>query len=308
MQRFRVAEHSMLPELSPGDEFVASSLVLPGAGSVVALPHPERADFWLVKRVVEKPGVGLGLIWVESDSPSVPSVDSRTFGPVPVESALTRVDRLEPATFSEAAHFLAGEDAALAAVIDRFGVPEFWQRPAGFSTLTLLILEQQVSLESGAAVFQRLADLCGEVTPGRLAEVGDTRLRGIGVTRQKASYLVGLAEMVLAGELEFDALTALRPEAARAALLEIRGVGNWTADAYLVSALALPDVFPLGDRALQVGTMEVLGLEAPAIGEDLELLSRPWRPVRAVAARLIWHAYLSRRGRTEPKHATGPVI
>jgi DNA-3-methyladenine glycosylase II len=80
----------------------------------------------------------------------------------------------------------------------------------------------------------------------------------------------------------------------------VKGIGPWTADAYLLSALGFPDVFPVGDRALQVGTGEVLGMSSVPDEEELEIVSAPWRPIRAAAARVIWHAYLKRRGRVEP--------
>jgi DNA-3-methyladenine glycosylase II len=110
---------------------------------------------------------------------------------------------------------------------------------------------------------------------------------------------------VTTGDLDLEALEREPEDRAREILLSCRGIGPWTADVYLLSALRHLDVFPVGDRALQVGTGEVLGLAEPPSPDDLEFLSQPWRPVRAVAARLIWHAYLARRGRSEPEHALG---
>ena len=129
----------------------------------------------------------------------------------------------------------------------------------------------------------------------------------IGITWQKAGYIHDLAVSIRAGELDVDALAGEPPEQARASLLEMRGIGPWTADAYLLSALRLPDVFPIGDRALQVGMTELLGMTRLLFPDDMEFLSRPWRPLRAVAARIIWHAYLSNRGRVEPPDPTASV-
>jgi DNA-3-methyladenine glycosylase II len=113
-----------------------------------------------------------------------------------------------------------------------------------------------------------------------------------------------LASSIVSGDLDLDGLEGASPEGARSSLLEVRGIGPWTADVYLLSAPRLPDVFPLGDRALQVGMTEVLGMTRVLFPDDMEYLSRPWRPVRAVAARIIWHAYLSNRGRVEPPDPT----
>lgn len=304
MIRFRVAEDSMLPSLRPGDEFVATSSRRARIGEVVALRHPNRDDFWLVKRRVEPPQpLPDDLAWVASDNGAVSAVDSRAFGPVPVADLLPRVERLDPTVFTEAVDLLIEEDGALRGLVDEHGVPELWGRPPGFATLALLILEQQVSLESGAAVFRRVSASAGGVTPEHLLDLGFEGLRQAGVTRQKSTYLIGLAEQVATGDLDLAALEHAPQHEAREILLSCKGIGPWTADVYLLSALRHLDVFPVGDRALQVGTAEALGLAQIPPPDELELLSMPWKPLRAVAARLIWHGYLARRGRAEPRHA-----
>lgn len=181
-------------------------------------------------------------------------------------------------------------------------MPRFWSRPSGFATLVLLILEQQVSLESGAAVFRRLASAVGEITPGAILSADDALIRAAGTTRQKANYVCGLAEEVSTGRLDLSGLEGESLETAMGLLTSIKGIGPWTAEAYLLSAGRRLDIFPVGDRALQVGTAQVLGLDEIPLPEGLEDLSQPWRPVRSAAARVIWHAYLSARGRVEPSH------
>ncbi len=298
----------MRPALVPGDEFVASSSRSPQVGDVVAFPRPGRPDFWMVKRMTAGPGdevdghgaLGRDEAWVLSDNLDATEADSRTMGPIPIDTLEPMVTHLDNATFIEAVGLLSEEEPAFAAIVDRHRLPGFWARPAGFPTLVWLILEQQVSLESGAAMYRRLSELLGEVTPENIAEVGDNGLHRIGVTRQKSSYLTGLASAILDSDLNLDDLWSTGYQEARDALTAIRGIGHWTADAYLLSALGLPDVFPLGDRALQVGTAEVMGIADPLAESDLEMLAQPWKPIRAVAARLIWHSYLSRRDRAEP--------
>jgi DNA-3-methyladenine glycosylase II len=313
MQRFQVSEDSMRPTLAPGDEFVVTGSRQAEVGEVVALPHPDRDDFWLVKRLGAGPGDrvdGHGALapdraWVISDNPEVAASDSRSFGPVPIAALRPMVTRLDEATFYEAVDLLASEDPALAAVIDLHGVPRFWSRPAGFATLVWLVMEQQVSLESGAAMYRRLHGLLGAITPETVAGSTESALRGIGVTRQKTAYLLDLGRSVESGELDLDTLATMPLTDARDLLLGVKGIGPWTADVYLLSALRFPDVFPLGDRALQVGAGEILGMTSAPDGEELELLSLPWRPIRAAAARIIWHSYLGLRGRAEPPDPTG---
>jgi DNA-3-methyladenine glycosylase II len=303
MLRFRVAEDSMRPALVPGAEFVATESRSARVGDLVALPHPERDDFWLVKRRVDPPQpLPDDLAWVASDNPTVNGVDSRSFGPVPVEALRPVVERLDSATFGEAVDLLTTEDTALAAIVARHGPPQFWHRHPGFSTLVLFILEQQVSLESGAAVFRRISNAAGSVKPESVLALGEEGLRAAGTTRQKAGYLIGLAESVLSADLDFDELERMSSVHARDVLLRINGVGPWTADVYLLSALRHVDVLPVGDRALQVGAAEALSLSTVPTPGDLELIAEPWRPLRSVAARLIWHGYLARRGRSEPEH------
>jgi DNA-3-methyladenine glycosylase II len=312
MQRFRVSEDSMRPTLAPGDEFVASASHPAQVGDIVVLPHPGREDFWLVKRLAAGPGemvdghgpLGPGEAWVVSDNPGAGVADSRRLGPVPIESLQPLLTHLDGATFAEAVALLTAEEDAFAAVVGEHGPPPFWNRPAGFPTLVWLILEQQVSLESGAEMYRRLHGLLGQITPGAVAGAGEASLRGIGITRQKAGYLLDLAASITDGELDLDDLGQSSSEEARVTLLAMKGIGPWTADVYLLSALRFPDVFPIGDRALQVGTGEVLGMTGVPDLDELELISAPWRPVRAVAARIIWHAYLATRGRVEPPDPT----
>jgi DNA-3-methyladenine glycosylase II len=305
MRRFRVAEDSMRPALAPGDEVVATDSRRPELGDLAVFPHPARADFWMIKRVAEPSSpVGPDQLWVMSDSAGPGTVDSRALGPIEASKALRVVDRLDADTFAEACELLASEDGALTAALASHGVPEFWYRQPGFKTLVWLILEQQVSLESGAAMYRRLAATAGKVSPQALSSLGVGRMRDIGVTRQKASYLEGIALAIVAGEFDLERLDMEPWQVARERLLSLNGVGPWTADAYLLSALRFPDMFPVGDRALQVGTAEVLALSAIPNEEELAILGKPWRPVRAVAARIIWHAYLSERDRIEPPDPT----
>jgi DNA-3-methyladenine glycosylase II len=148
---------------------------------------------------------------------------------------------------------LSAADPDLAAVVTRFGPPPLWARRTGFATLVQIILEQQVSLASGRATFGRLRDAWGEVTPGRFATLTTAQVRSAGVTRQKTSYCLGIARQIVDGRLDLRRLGQADDDAARRSLVEIRGVGPWTADIYLLMALGRPDVWPEGDLALATG-------------------------------------------------------
>jgi DNA-3-methyladenine glycosylase II len=174
-----------------------------------------------------------------------------------------------------------------------------WLRPPGFPSLVLFILEQQVSLASAAAAYRKLADRLGTMTPSALLASTPEELRLDGVSRQKDRYLRALAAAVETGELDLDGLAGLDDATVRAALTALPGIGRWTADVYLLACLRRPDLWPVGDRALQVATAEALGLDTVPDQGALELLGERWRPHRSTAARLLWHGYLARRGRVE---------
>ncbi len=208
-----------------------------------------------------------------------------------------------PATLTEArllaaVRELAARDARLARIVDDYGPPPLWARPPGFPTLARIILEQQVSLASAAALFAKFERHCdGGVTAARVVESGEAGLLSIGFTRQKARYVVGLARQIECGTLSLDRIARLPDDAARDALVQIPGVGPWTAGVYLLMALRRPDVWPPGDLGLHKSMAEVRGLKVVPLSEQAAAYARRWSPWRAVAARLLWHAYLSRRAK-----------
>jgi DNA-3-methyladenine glycosylase II len=203
--------------------------------------------------------------------------------------------RLDEEKLAESTARLAASDVRLASVVELYGVPPLWAREPGFPTLLHIILEQQVSLASARAAFQRLLALASPLTPERFLELDDVTLRAVGFSRQKSRYGRELAQAVLAGRLDLTALSSLDDETVRAALTSVTGIGRWSADIYLLMALGRPDVWPRGDLALAVAARSVLGLPATPTSDQLVAEAESWRPWRAVAARILWHAYLSER-------------
>ena len=204
--------------------------------------------------------------------------------------------RMSRARLLDGVDALSAADPDLAAVVTRFGPPPLWARRTGFTTLVQIILEQQVSLASGRATFGRLRDAWGEVTPGRFATLTTAQVRSAGVTRQKTSYCLGIARQIVDGRLDLRRLGQADDDAARRSLVEIRGVGPWTADIYLLMALGRPDVWPEGDLALATAAHQVKRLRRRPDTERLRRLATSWAPWRAVAARILWHHYLSTQG------------
>jgi DNA-3-methyladenine glycosylase II len=173
-----------------------------------------------------------------------------------------------------------------------------WRRSIGFSTLVHIILEQQVSLRSGKAMFDRLNQSIKPFEPERFISRGEAYLRGLGVTRQKSNYLIHLSSLIVGGELNLAKLSRMSDHDARTALMQVKGIGSWSADVYLLMAMRRADIWPAGDLALAVAAKELFGLEHRPSPEELELLSQKWRPHRAVAARMLWQYYLAKRAKS----------
>jgi DNA-3-methyladenine glycosylase II len=193
---------------------------------------------------------------------------------------------------------LAERDADLAAIVARFGRPPLWDREPGFGTLLHIVLEQQVSLASAAAAFERLRVAVDPLTPARFLQLTDVELLAIGFSRQKARYGRALAEAIESGSLDLATLRTSDDDTVHRALQTIPGIGPWTSTIYLLMVLGRPDVWPVGDIALAAAVGEVKGLGRRPGPEEMATLGEAWRPWRSVAARLFWHDYLGRRGRS----------
>lgn len=200
--------------------------------------------------------------------------------------------RLTLETFNKALTILAQRDPDLGTVIAKFGKPPVWRRPRGFETLILLILEQQVSLASARAAYDRLAATAVELVPEKMLVLRDDEFRAAGVSRQKTRYIRHLSDCVLDRSLRIDRLGRKSDEDVRAHLMQVKGIGAWTADVYLLMSLMRPDIWPVGDIALQAAAHEIKGLEARPGQDQLTEIGEQWRPWRSVAARILWHHYL----------------
>ena len=194
------------------------------------------------------------------------------------------------------ARAVARVDRDLAAVLQRHGTPPRWGRDPGFATLVQIILEQQVSLASGRAAFGRVLAIAGKVTPARVARLSERQLRAAGLTRQKAAYVRGLARSIVRGAFDINAVALMDDDAAHAELIKLKGIGPWSADIYLLMALGRRDIWPSHDLALASAMRDVKRLRSLPTPERQLEIAEAWRPWRAVAARLMWHHYLNKRG------------
>lgn len=203
--------------------------------------------------------------------------------------------KLDHATHTRAVRHLARRDPRLGSIVRRFGEPKLHLRKAGFATLVRIILEQQVSLASGRAVFSKLRKLAGGVRPANINRLTEKKLLAAGLSRQKARYCHNLARVITRGELRLSGLHRHSDEDCRELLMQQPGIGRWTADIYLMLAMGRPDIWPTGDLALELAQAQALGLASRPGKAESEELALAWRPWRSVAARILWHNYRNTR-------------
>jgi DNA-3-methyladenine glycosylase II len=198
-------------------------------------------------------------------------------------------------TFIKGISQLVDRDRDLARVKSMWGNPPFWTDTPGFSGLVHVILSQQVSLASADAAFARLGEHIEPIHPRSFLTLDNEILNEIGFSRQKIGYVRGLSNSILQGEIDLDEIEQLDDDIARGKLLKLKGIGPWTADIYLLMALRRSDVWPSGDLALAKAVQELMKLESLPNRKELDVIGERWKPWRSVAARILWHYYLSER-------------
>jgi len=191
---------------------------------------------------------------------------------------------------------LAKKDRELRNIIKQHGYPPMWTRPATFQTLILFILEQQVSLASAYAAFKKLKEKIGYVTPAKILKMSDADLRACYFSRQKIIYARELAKAVQSKQLKLKKISLAHEDEVRHELKKIKGIGDWTVDVYLMHSLQRTDLFPLGDIALVNSLKEIKQLHPHTTKEDMLAIAEPWRPYRTIAAMILWHSYIQKRG------------
>lgn len=194
--------------------------------------------------------------------------------------------------FHTICNLLAQQDKILEEIISRHGYPPFWSRPNTFPSLVHIILEQQVSLQSGLAAMNKLNDRLPDLTSSQFLTLSDDALKACYFSRQKISYVRHLAQQLELGKLDLLALELLSDEQIRALLTQVKGIGNWTVDIYLLMVLHRCDIFPSGDLAAVNGLKKLVDKSSPIGKEELLDIAARWQPYRSVATMLIWHNYL----------------
>jgi DNA-3-methyladenine glycosylase II len=222
--------------------------------------------------------------------PTARSKESKRDRPIPLDVARLRC----------AADRLARSDRGLGDIQSRLGPPPLWKRPATFATFVRIILEQQVSLASSKSTFDRLRNTCrGKPSAVNVLALGEPQLRTLGITRQKARYIHALAADVAGGRFSVGRLRHLPDDRLRSNITARLGLGDWSADVFMLLAVCRTDVLPVGDLALVKGMSEMDGRLYDTADKVIRR-AETWRPYRSVATRMIWQLYLHNRGKPLP--------
>ena len=193
----------------------------------------------------------------------------------------------------EAIDFLSTKNPIFQEIIEKYGFPQIPKRPQGYETLVLLILEQQVSIDSAKATFLKIKSYTS-CNPENMFALSDEEFRALGVSRQKTKYIKILAEAVLKKELDIESLASKSARQVREELIKLKGIGNWTIDIYLMFCLQEPDLIPLGDIAVVNTIKELLDIHDKS---EMQIHAEQWSPYRSYATYLLWHYYLNKRNR-----------
>ncbi len=192
---------------------------------------------------------------------------------------------------------LSAADPRFAALVAAAGRPPLRRRPDGFAGLAATVVSQQLSTASAGAIWGRLAASFDPIEPAAIIKARSLKLARIGLSRPKIKALKEIARAVAHGNLALASLADIPADDAHAALTAVHGIGPWTADIYLLSCLGHADAWPAGDLALQEAARLAFGLATRPDAKEMVRLAEPWRPLRAVAARVLWTYYRAVKGR-----------
>ncbi len=186
---------------------------------------------------------------------------------------------------------LASRDGDIARAYAVCGLPPVRRSPTGFEGLLHIVVCQQVSAAAGRAIMTRMEAACPTMAAEAFVKLDDAALRAVGLSRQKMRYSRGLAEDLMSGRLDLEALEALDDDVAIEQLTQVKGLGRWSAECYLLFALMRPDVWPADDLAVQAAAQRLKDLPARPTSKEMDVIAEPWRPYRSAAARFLWHIY-----------------
>lgn len=186
---------------------------------------------------------------------------------------------------------IASRDKDVKQALKLLGYPQPRIRPAGFETLFSIVVSQQLSTHSAAAIMGRARQLLPELNPASINNLSDGELRSIGLSRQKVDYIEGLSEAILSGRFDPKKLEQMDNKSAIEEIISLKGFGPWSAEIYLMFSLQRQDIFPSGDLALLLALQKLKGLAEKPTPRQAQSLLRHWSPWRSVGSLFLWHYY-----------------
>jgi DNA-3-methyladenine glycosylase II len=209
-----------------------------------------------------------------------------------IQRATTTSGEIQHDLVESALNKACDADPGLANVVRLVGYPEPRTRNPGFATLVEIINAQQLSTRAAASIWGRLKKLNGGViTPRKIRNRTEQQLRLCGLSGRKIDSIKGLAEKVISKELQLDTLSSLPDQEAIAELVKVKGMGQWSAEIYVMFALGRQDIFPANDLALQIAVQRYKNLSnRPDVNQTREI-SEIWSPYRSAVAVLMWKYY-----------------
>jgi DNA-3-methyladenine glycosylase II len=189
----------------------------------------------------------------------------------------------------KAINHLKNSDPVLAAIIEKIGPCKMQFGEPTFHSLAGAILYQQLNGKAAVTIFNRFTALAGDpLTPEGILKLTDTQMRGVGLSKQKTSYLRDLSEKTKAGLLEFERLPELSEQQVIEHLTQVKGIGVWTAHMFLIFTLRRPDILPTGDYGVQAAIKKHYGKRKWPKPAVMEKIAKPWAPYRSIACWYLW--------------------
>ena len=192
--------------------------------------------------------------------------------------------------FQEGIEYLLSVETKFKKLIPKEEI-KFFLRPTGFEGICSLVIEQQISVAAAESIKNKVFHLMDNVCSSKFIDLEESLLRSAGLSRPKINYLKGIAEHEISGKLEFNKINVMDDDEAREYLCRLKGIGNWTADCYLMACLGRQDIWPIRDIGLQEGVRKLKNLTVRPDINEMIAIANDWRPYRSVAANLLWKDY-----------------
>ena len=200
---------------------------------------------------------------------------------------------MNKSTIKKSLDSIAKIDLDIKNALATHGYPQPRTQPAGFETMVITIVNQQLSTKAASAIMQRVRDLLIDVTPTTVLAKRKTTLRKAGLSERKVDYIQGLARAVKKDEFNPDKLNSMDDASAINAITHLHGFGEWSAEIYLMFSLQRPDIFPANDLALQVALQKLKRLNGRPTPKVARSLVEHWSPWRSAGSLFLWHYYQS---------------